>query len=100
MTSKQHRYYRIGILYGICEFLGVPKDQYKHVSKLIHQAIKKCFEIDSFRNVSVSEFEKIAGTIRMIMAREFGCFLKEADEQDLDINNMSMREFLEHKKIY
>lgn len=100
MTSKQHRYYRIGILYGICEFLGVPKDQYEHVSKLIHQAIKKCFEIDSFRNVSVSEFEKIAGTIRMVFAREMGYIIREADEELIDPNNMSMREFLEHKKIY
>ena len=100
MSPKQHRYYRIGILYGICEFLGVPKEQYEHVSKLIHQEIKKCFEIDSFRNVSVSEFEKIAGTIRMIWAREMGWCLREADEEDIDPNAMSMREFLKHKKIY
>ena len=100
MSPKQHRYYRIGILYGICEFLEVPKEQYEHVSKLIHQEIKKCFEIDSFRNVSVSEFEKIAGTIRMIFAREFSYVLKEPDEEGIDPNTMSMREFLKHKKIY
>lgn len=99
VTAKQHRYYIVGIIFGICRGLGVPKEKYNQVKPILHKEIKKCFEIDSMKNVSVAEFEKIAGAIRMIFCREFAYMLNEADEEEVDPNTMSMRDFLAYKKI-
>ena len=97
MSPKQHRYYRGTLLYSIAEFLGVPPGDYERSSRQIHKAIKQTFEIESFSSLGVSEFEKLASTIRMIFNREYGWIIPEADEENIDVQNISMSDFLKIK---
>lgn len=100
VTSDQHQYYRGVLLYSICEFLEIPRKDYEKASRQIHKALKKTFGIKTFAKLDVAEFEKIAGIVRMLFIREFGGhMIPEADEKGLDINNISMKEFLHHKNL-
>lgn len=98
MSPKQHRYYRT-MLISICEHLQIQKENQPKAMKILHAEFKKCFEVDSFKNVTVAEFEKIAAIIRMIMLREFQIFVKEPDEEHYSPEDMTMGEFLKLKKL-
>lgn len=97
MNAKQHKFYRGGILYDICDFLEI--DDKEKASKRIHKAIKECFDVDSFSNLSTSDFSEIVNELMAYFASEHGYMLKEDDEREYDINEMTMKEFLEKKKI-
>ena len=97
MTNRQHKYYRKALLYSIAEFLGVPPKDREKAARKIHLAIKETFEIDSFSSLGVSEFEKIASILRLIFNREYGWIIPEADEEGIDVQNMSMSDFLKIK---
>jgi len=99
VTNEQMRYWRGGLLYSICDGLGVPKEDREKASKKIHKSIKHCFGIESFALLSSKEFEKVAGIIRMVAAREWAYLLREPDEFDCDPNTMTMKEFLKHKNL-
>jgi len=99
VTSEQHKYWRGVVLYSICDWLQIPREKYEPASQKIHKALKKAFGVNSFRNLSIAEFEKIASVTRMWAAREHGFIINEPDEEDLDVMNMSMRDFLIHKKL-
>jgi len=99
MTSQQHKYWRGGLLYSICDGLGVPQEHKECASRRIHKAMKKCFEIDSFASLSSKEFEKIAGIIRMVGCREWAFMIKEPDEELYDPNQLTMSEFLKRKHL-
>ena len=99
MSPDQHSYWRGVILYSLCDWLQIPKEDYEKAGKKIHKALKKTFEVDSFRNLSVAEFEKLASTVRMIFCRHYGFMIQEPDEKGMDLMNMSMKDFLKHKKL-
>jgi serine/threonine protein phosphatase PrpC len=99
LTTSQYKYYFGGLLYSICDGLGIPKEDREKASRRIHASIKKCFEIDSFTSLSSKDFEKIAGIIRMIGCREWAYMIKEADEEKYDPNQLSMKDFLKKKNL-
>lgn len=99
VSPSQSAYWRGVVLYSICEWLGIPRQDYEKASKRIHTALKKTYGIDSFSSLSVAEFEKIASITRMWAAREHGFIIPEPDEEGMDVMNMSMRDFLIHKKL-
>lgn len=99
MTPKQHKYHRGVLLYGICRYLEIPEEYHEKASRKIHNAIKDTFDVSSFDSLGVSEYEKIAATIRMIFCREFGYMIPEADEEDFDADKATLHELLKFKKI-
>lgn len=99
MSPSQHRYWRGVLLYSICDWLSVPEESREVASKKIHKALKTAFEIDSFRYLEASQFEKIASIVRMYWLRQYGWIIPEADEEGVDITKMTMMEFLKFKKI-
>lgn len=52
------------------------------------------FEVDSFSDLDSKSFEKIAGKIRVIFAREYSWIIPTADEADYNPNELTMKEFL------
>lgn len=93
------RYWRGGFLYSLCDGLGVPVERREKASRILHNAIKKCFEVDSFANLSTKEFEKIVAILQMIVAREYGYLIRQPDEREYDPNQLTMREFLNKKGL-
>ena len=99
MTISQSRYWYGVLIYDICAWLQVDKQDYENASPIIHQALKKCFSIRSLSDLSSQEFEKVTGTILMLWAREFGYMLRDPSEKGIDPNTMTMKEFLKHKNL-
>jgi len=99
MSPSQHKYWRGVVLYSICEFLEIDKGDYELVSRKIHNALKKMFDIKSFAGLESKEFEKIASITRMLFLRQYGWIIPEANEHGLDIANITMKEFLKHKNL-
>jgi hypothetical protein len=99
MSPDQHAYYRGAIIPSIMTFLGISPDLYGTVAPKIHTAIKRCFEIRSLSDLSVAEFQVFAEKLRMLFVREYGWTILEPDEKDVDIEQMTMHEFLIFKKL-
>jgi hypothetical protein len=98
MSPDQHSYWRGVVLYSLCEWLEIPKEDYEKASRRIHNALKKALGVKSFRDLSVAEFEKIASIVRMYWARK-GWMIPEPDEKGMNLIDMSMCDFLKHKKL-
>lgn len=97
MSPKQHKYWRGILLYSICEFLEVDKQDYDKASRRLHNAFKTMFEVRSFKDLSSKEFEKIAGTVRMLFAREFQWIIPDASDEGINLQEISMSDFLKIK---
>ena len=82
---------------SICQSLGIEKKDYDKASRRLHNAFREMFEVRSFKDLSSKEFEKIASTVRMLWAREYQWVIPTADEAAININEISMSDFLKIK---
>ena len=99
MSGPQSRYYYGVVIPFLLQWLNIKEEYYEIAADKIHDAIKKCFNIVSFSDLSVAEFEKVMSTLRMLGARQWAICIPEPDEIGMDVLNMSMRDFLIHKKL-
>lgn len=79
--------------------MEIPKQDYEKASRRIHKALKDYFDIHSFADLSVSEFERVASTTRMLFCREWAYIIPEPDESNFDANKETLRELLKFKAI-
>ena len=99
MSGAQSRYYYGVVIPFLLQWLNIREECYEIATKKTHNAIKKCFNIASFSDLSVAEFEKTMSTLRMIGARQWAICIPEPDEEGMNVLDMSMRDFLKHKKL-
>lgn len=81
------------------DWLEIKEEYRDKAAAKIHKAIKCCFSVRSFADLTTSEFEKIMATLRMIGLREWKICIPEPDEKGRSITDMTMREFLKLKKL-
>lgn len=96
MTSiRQYKYYWGVLLQELMDKIGVDHADRGNVSKLLHWMFKKYFKVDSTTDLPPSVMEEYLSHIRIICNVEFGIFLHEPNEDNME--DMEMGEFLNYK---
>lgn len=94
-TVRQWRYYFGVLLEELMDKIGVQPEDKKHVRLLLHWMFKKYFRVRSTTDMPPSVMEEYLSHIRIVCNVEFGIFLHEPNEEDVE--DMDMKEFLHYK---
>jgi hypothetical protein len=94
-SARQYRYYFGVLLEELMDKIGVEKADRKHCRLFLHWIFKRYYKVYSTTDLPTSVMELYTNRIRIDMNVEFGVFLHEPNEGNVE--DMDMKEFLNIK---